>query len=166
MNHSMSLAKVSMIISLFLCSMISLTLPPYLHVPLSLFSLSSLSSFLPSLPSSLLLSLFLTLSLPPHPNSSFPLASLHSFFSLSANSSHFSPSTWPGPQWTASQNLLSVLVSIQSLMNDKPFHNEPGFEKELIPGDVENYNNLIYHETLRVAVCDPLERKSAPPELL
>lgn len=83
-----------------------------------------------------------------------------SFWSLCSHS------TWPGPQWTASQNLLSVILSIQSLLNEKPFHNEPGFEKELIPGDVENYNNIIYHETLRVAVCEVLERKRSPPELM
>ena len=57
-------------------------------------------------------------------------------------------------------------MSIQSLLNDKPYHNEPGFEKEARPGDVENYNNVILHETLRVAVCDRLERNLASPELM
>jgi len=38
-------------------------------------------------------------------------------------------STWAGPAWSAAQTLLSVLLSIQSLMNEKPYHNEPGFEQ-------------------------------------
>jgi ubiquitin-conjugating enzyme E2 Z len=40
--------------------------------------------------------------------------------------------TWrgeSGEQWSSVQNCQSVMVSIQSLMDDKPYHNEPGFEK-------------------------------------
>lgn len=75
-------------------------------------------------------------------------------------------STWPGPQWTPSQNLYSVVVSIQSLMNEKPFHNEPGFAVERFGWEVESYNNIIRHETIRVAVCDVLEKKTYPNELV
>lgn len=65
--------------------------------------------------------------------------------------------TWSGPGWTQVQTMLSTLLSIQSLMNSKPYHNEPGFEQERKVGDIENYNNCIIHETLRVAVCGMLE---------
>lgn len=75
-------------------------------------------------------------------------------------------STWPGPQWTASQNLSSILVSIQSLLNEKPLQNEPGFEmRDGFVDGVEDYNNMVCHETLRVAVCDSLERKQCPSEV-
>jgi len=61
--------------------------------------------------------------------------------------------TWPGPGWSPVLSLGSVLISIQSLMNEQPYFNEPGFEnsKNLIAA--EQYNNFIRHETLRVAVC-------------
>ena len=36
----------------------------------------------------------------------------------------------------------------------KPYHNEPGFEREQRLGDVKAYNDIIEHETLRVAVLD------------
>jgi len=65
--------------------------------------------------------------------------------------------TWSGPSWSPAQSLSSVLLSIQSLMNEKPYFNEPGFEKERNPGDSVQYNQIIKHETLRVAVCDMLE---------
>ncbi|KAG8191374.1 hypothetical protein JTE90_006118 [Oedothorax gibbosus] len=65
--------------------------------------------------------------------------------------------TWSGPCWSPAQSLSSVLISIQSLMNEKPYFNEPGFEKERNPGDAARYNQIIKHETLRVAVCDMLE---------
>lgn len=35
--------------------------------------------------------------------------------------------TWSGPAWSPAQSLSSVLISIQSLLNEKPYHNEPGF---------------------------------------
>ena len=37
--------------------------------------------------------------------------------------------TWSGPGWTSAQTLTSVLLSIQTLMNEIPIRNEPGFEK-------------------------------------
>eukprot|EP00731_Ephydatia_muelleri_P032698 Em0024g242a len=73
--------------------------------------------------------------------------------------------TWHGPGWTPSHSLSSVAISIQSLLNDKPYHNEPGFEMERRPGDVQHYNDIIVHETLRVAVCDSIEQEGYPTEL-
>ena len=58
------------------------------------------------------------------------------------------------PGWSPVQSLASVLMSIQSLMNSKPYHNEPGFEVARNPRHVENYNDCIRFECLRVAVCD------------
>jgi ubiquitin-conjugating enzyme E2 Z len=74
-------------------------------------------------------------------------------------------STWAGPQWSPSQNLLSLIVSMQTLLNDKPYHNEPGHERggEL---KVKDYNDIIRHETLRVAVCDVLEHDLYPKDLM
>jgi len=37
--------------------------------------------------------------------------------------------TWSGPAWSPALSLSSLLISIQSLMNEKPYHNEPGFEQ-------------------------------------
>ncbi|OWF43024.1 ubiquitin-conjugating enzyme E2 Z-like [Mizuhopecten yessoensis] len=74
--------------------------------------------------------------------------------------------TWSGPAWSPAQSLSSVLISMQSLMNEKPYHNEPGFEKERNFGDAKRYNDIIEHETLRVAVCDMLEGKCNCPQSL
>lgn len=78
--------------------------------------------------------------------------------------------TWSGPGWTPVQSLATVLVSIQSLMCERPYHNEPGFERARGPRDVENYNNIIRFETLRVAVCDMVGdsalARTMPPPLL
>ncbi|KAL3234700.1 hypothetical protein MRX96_003349 [Rhipicephalus microplus] len=66
-----------------------------------------------------------------------------------------------GPQWNPMQTIESVLVSIQSLLNENPFENEPGasffspISKFL--GYEDNYNSFLQHETLRVAVCDTVQ---------
>ncbi|TPX54325.1 hypothetical protein PhCBS80983_g05962 [Powellomyces hirtus] len=62
-----------------------------------------------------------------------------------------------GEKWSAAHGLLSVLVSIQSLLSDNPYHNEPGHEKEKDTSILSSYNAKLVHETLRVSVCDRLE---------
>lgn len=48
----------------------------------------------------------------------------------------------------------SVLISIRSLMNEKPFYNEPGYEGKEKAYEAESraYNERITHDTLRWAV--------------
>ncbi|KAL6234765.1 hypothetical protein BDW75DRAFT_211434 [Aspergillus navahoensis] len=71
--------------------------------------------------------------------------------------------TWtgqPGEQWSSAQGLESVLISIQSLMSSNPYENEPGYEHAKSQTDEENmahYKAKICHETIRIAVLQPLE---------
>ena len=71
--------------------------------------------------------------------------------------------TWrgeSGEQWSSAQGLESVLISIQSLMSANPFENEPGFESPRNDNDKKDakmYVSKIRHETLRIAVVEPLE---------
>jgi ubiquitin-conjugating enzyme E2 Z len=67
--------------------------------------------------------------------------------------------TWAGPAWSPALSLSSLLISIQSLLNEKPYHNEPGYDTaERQTGDSTKYNRIIQHETIRVAVIEALER--------
>ncbi|KAL2421102.1 Ubiquitin-conjugating enzyme E2 Z [Exophiala dermatitidis] len=72
--------------------------------------------------------------------------------------------TWhgerPGEEWSSAQGLESILWSIQSLMSNNPYENEPGYENA--KGTEDNKMNDLYcakirHETLRVAVIQKLE---------
>ncbi|OKL58399.1 hypothetical protein UA08_06002 [Talaromyces atroroseus] len=71
--------------------------------------------------------------------------------------------TWPGQkgeEWSSAQGLESVLISIQSLMSTNPYENEPGYENRDSALDrkaMANYIDKIKHETLRIAVIQPLE---------
>ncbi|XP_065335565.1 ubiquitin-conjugating enzyme E2 Z-like [Cloeon dipterum] len=67
--------------------------------------------------------------------------------------------TWEGPAWSPAQSLESVLISIQSLLSENPYFNEPGFDKERNKGDNAKYNDIIRHETLRVAVIGMVENE-------
>lgn len=59
--------------------------------------------------------------------------------------------TWSGPSWNPLCSLRTVLMSIQSLLNEHPIQNEPGYETEL--GDIdESYSEIIRYENIAVAV--------------
>ena len=73
--------------------------------------------------------------------------------------------TWEGPRWTASQTLTSLLCSIQSLMSEKPYQNEPGHEEmQANSKEAKDYLDIIRHETIRVAVCDTVAGLTRCPQ--
>lgn len=59
--------------------------------------------------------------------------------------------TWRGEQWTSCNTIRSVLMTLCSILNDKPLINEPGIT-ELHP-DIEKYNKIINYRTLDTAIC-------------
>ena len=67
--------------------------------------------------------------------------------------------TWSGPGWTSCLTLSTVLLSIQSLLNENPITNEPGFEKEPLTGEIsKTYNSVIAYNNIRVAVIKMIEK--------
>ena len=65
--------------------------------------------------------------------------------------------TWSGPSWTSSQNLSTVLLSIQSLLNENPIINEPGWEKYEKSTKSRSYNRVLTHQVLGVTVLKQLD---------
>ncbi|GAB1193672.1 hypothetical protein APSETT444_002894 [Aspergillus pseudonomiae] len=73
--------------------------------------------------------------------------------------------TWrgePGEEWSSAQGLESILISIQSLLSNNPYENEPGYDKAHSDTAQDNewkvsYVEKIRHENLRIAVIEPLE---------
>ena len=53
--------------------------------------------------------------------------------------------TWTGPKWSSIQTLKSTLLSIQSLLNDNPIQNEPGWENK----DDNDIDSINYKEYIR-----------------
>jgi ubiquitin-protein ligase len=54
--------------------------------------------------------------------------------------------TWSGPKWSSIMHIGSILVSIQSLLDENPLRNEPGFEKEYSSRNI-NYNRIVEYDT-------------------
>ena len=64
--------------------------------------------------------------------------------------------TWHGPGWTSVQTLSSVLLSIQSLMNEHPIQNEPGWETE-IGQKSKDFNTIISYYNIETNIIKALE---------
>jgi len=65
--------------------------------------------------------------------------------------------TWHGPGWTSVQTLSSVLLSIQSLMNEHPIQNEPGWETETGQKS-KDYNNVISYFNIETSVIRAISK--------
>lgn len=49
--------------------------------------------------------------------------------------------TWSGPKWTSIMNIASIMMSVQSLLDDNPLRNEPGYEN--VKGTRSDVYNMI-----------------------
>lgn len=59
--------------------------------------------------------------------------------------------TWGGPKWTSVMDITTVLLTIQSLLDENPLHHEPGHEKN--NGEQNKlYNEVIKFETLNTLI--------------
>ena len=54
--------------------------------------------------------------------------------------------TWHGPSWTSIMDTSTVLLTIQSLLDNKPLYHEPGVSDIRY---VNDYNKIIKHETIK-----------------
>ena len=59
--------------------------------------------------------------------------------------------TWSGPQWTTIMDISSVLLSIQSLLDNNPLDNEPGYADK--HSEIhEKYKECVAYETFRTLI--------------
>ena len=65
--------------------------------------------------------------------------------------------TWKGEQWTSCQTLSSILITIQSLFNNKPLLNEPGINES--NDDFDNYNEIIEYKNIETSIVLMLENE-------
>lgn len=64
--------------------------------------------------------------------------------------------TWNGEQWSACQNIKSVLLTICSLFDNEPLLNEPGITKT--SSDLKPYYEIVKFANLKIAILDVLNR--------
>ena len=69
--------------------------------------------------------------------------------------------TWSGPSWTSAMDIINVLITIQSLLDDQPLCNEPGYEK-IVPSKMHihnDYNMVIEYNTYNSLILGRLNTK-------
>ena len=59
--------------------------------------------------------------------------------------------TWSGPSWTTIMDISSVLISIQSLLDNNPLEHEPGFSGKLTPTHT-NYKKVVEYEKYKTLI--------------
>ncbi|XP_037529348.1 ubiquitin-conjugating enzyme E2 Z-like [Rhipicephalus sanguineus] len=100
-------------------------------------------------------------------------ASLHPFFYTNGTVSLSISGTYAGPQWSSTQSLSSLLLSIQSLLTERPCYEQP-FKRHTNKQDdrkeAEDYNTFVRYEVIKESVCGTVERRlqgnySYPPAL-
>jgi len=64
--------------------------------------------------------------------------------------------TWDGPSWSGCLNLNSVLISIQSLLNENPIHNEPGWENINDQRSLD-YIKILKYSNLKVSLLNMID---------
>tara|TARA_R110002074_G_scaffold402251_1_gene605729 strand:- start:2978 stop:3649 length:672 start_codon:yes stop_codon:yes gene_type:complete len=61
--------------------------------------------------------------------------------------------TWIGPKWTSIMDISTILLSIQSLLDENPLRHEPGYDT--IKGVLnETYNNIIDYNSIDSLIID------------
>jgi ubiquitin-protein ligase len=69
--------------------------------------------------------------------------------------------TYPGEPWKSIMSLTTCLLCIQTRLNRLPLENEPGFESTAMKQKL-NYNFAVQELTLRLSVCEQLQRLPRP----
>ena len=65
--------------------------------------------------------------------------------------------TWSGPSWTSAMDIINVLITIQSLLDNNPLQNEPGYENNKHNLCIyKNYNKVIKYNTIRSLIINLL----------
>ena len=63
--------------------------------------------------------------------------------------------TWQGDQWSGCQTISTILLTLCSLLNEKPLLNEPGITEQ--HHDFNNYNNIIHYRNYDTAIYEMLK---------
>jgi ubiquitin-protein ligase len=70
--------------------------------------------------------------------------------------------TWKGEQWTSCQTISSILLTLATILNDKPLVNEPGISET--HRDFEKYNKIIRFKNYQVAIMRMLKKEVLPDD--
>ena len=65
--------------------------------------------------------------------------------------------TWSGPSWTSALGLTSIILSIQTLLDDNPLTNEPGYDKNTQTIEHNKYQRIVQFHNYCVFVISSMK---------
>lgn len=68
--------------------------------------------------------------------------------------------TWKGEGWTSCQTIMSILLTLQSIMDNKPLLHEPGLTETHL--DFDTYNEIVKYKTTQIAIARILTKTIYP----
>ena len=68
--------------------------------------------------------------------------------------------TWKGEGWTSCQTIMSILLTLQSIMDNKPLIHEPGLTETHL--DFDTYNEIVKYKTTQIAIARILTKTIYP----
>jgi ubiquitin-conjugating enzyme E2 Z len=71
--------------------------------------------------------------------------------------------TWEGEKWSACQSLRSILLTLQTRLNEYPLLNEPGFNMEQHSHFVSKYNSIIKYKNIIFCIFHYLSNEENVP---
>lgn len=51
--------------------------------------------------------------------------------------------TWSGPSWTSAMSISTIILTIQSIMDENPLRNEPGYDKNAASSEHQKYHRIV-----------------------
>jgi ubiquitin-conjugating enzyme E2 Z len=74
--------------------------------------------------------------------------------------------TWRGESWSSCQTIRSILLTLLTILDDKPLLHEPGFSEK--SSDFPRYNNLIMYKNVEFSILRAISKNSEQyfPKLL
>ena len=64
--------------------------------------------------------------------------------------------TWEGEKWSSCQSIRSILLTLTTVLNDKPLLNEPGIN--IHHKDFDGYNDLLEYKNVEISILKYLEK--------
>ena len=70
--------------------------------------------------------------------------------------------TWRGEQWSSCQTIRTILITLQTILNENPLLNEPGILKD--NPYIEIYNEIIEYKNIEIAILNLVNIENIHPK--
>lgn len=57
--------------------------------------------------------------------------------------------TWSGPSWTSAMGLSTIILNLQTVLDENPLKNEPGFDKGALTAEHITYQRIVQYLNIR-----------------